>query len=146
MTWLSVSFEGDRYRRATPNRGEEEEGEGRTGLTNQHTIYLVLNNVFGYSALEQGSVYKTWERDYCLTSKNKTKQRKKNREKKEKKKEKQKTQPHKHALLILFAWTAGKPQGVAVGHRTITYLLVTLFGSQNLDFFTLNHGKTRSIC
>lgn len=57
-----------------------------------------------------------------------------------------KPQPHKQALLMLFAWTAGKSQDVTVRCRTITYLLVTLFGSQNLDFFTLNHGKTRSIC
>jgi len=66
---VAVSFQGNRCRRrATPNGGEEEEGEGRTGLTSQHTIYLILNHVFGYSALEQGSVYKTWESDCCLTS------------------------------------------------------------------------------
>lgn len=29
---------------------------------------------------------------------------------------------------------------------SITYLAATLLGSQNLDFFTLNQGKTRSIC
>lgn len=44
-------------------------GGGRKDRTDsQHTICPVLNDVLGFSALEQGSVYKTWEWDHCLTS------------------------------------------------------------------------------
>lgn len=66
---MAVSFEVNRCRRkATLNESEEEQREGKTGLTTQQTTHLDLDNVFGYSALEQGSVYKTWGWDYCLTS------------------------------------------------------------------------------
>lgn len=64
------------------------------------------------------------------------------------------SKPAKSFQLIKFLIlqpTPEKPQSRNTlyeekSNAEFTYLLDTLFGSQNLDFLTLNHGKTRSIC